>query len=121
MGVRTFWRIAGNPAADPLPHRLDDERRGEVRARGRGRAASYSSLVRSSRSWFAIGCPSQGGLPSGPTCSHSQPCDLAQRCETAAPEPVLCSARNPDTKSCVLMGKLFDESGEGLTPDGFRL
>ena len=25
-------------------------------------------------------------------------------------------ARNSGTKSCVLMGKLFDESGEGLTP-----
>ena len=25
-------------------------------------------------------------------------------------------ARSPSTKSCVLMGKLFDENGEGLTP-----
>ena len=27
-----------------------------------------------------------------------------------------CGARSSSTKSCVLMGKLFDESGEGLTP-----
>ena len=27
-----------------------------------------------------------------------------------------CGARNSGTKSCVLVGKLFDESGEGLTP-----
>jgi site-specific DNA recombinase len=27
-----------------------------------------------------------------------------------------CGARSSNTKSCVLIGKLFDESGEGLTP-----
>ena len=27
-----------------------------------------------------------------------------------------CGARSSSTKSCVLIGKLFDESGEGLTP-----
>jgi site-specific DNA recombinase len=27
-----------------------------------------------------------------------------------------CGARSSNTKSCVLIGKLFDESGDGLTP-----
>jgi site-specific DNA recombinase len=63
-----------------------------------------------------------GEIPHKGVCHPSQHAPIVDRAMWDKVAKLLlghrtgCGPRSSNTKSCVLMGKLFDERGEGLTP-----